>query len=121
MVDLVFYQVLFLNTLTRHYDIVIVFPCLYHRLIQYLIDPPFLYLLFLYGTLHLHLSHLHLQLLLSSPLSLLICINSLCLFIYFVFVYCSPFYFHLLFTIPIMLTSLSCNKIWIEKYCSWYL
>ena len=82
MVDLVFYQVLFLNTLTRHYDIVIVFPCLYHRLIQYLIDPPFLYLLFLYRTLYLHLSHLHLQLLLSSPLSLLICIDSLRPFIH---------------------------------------
>jgi len=81
--------------------------CHMYRLNQFLIDPPFL--LFLYGTLYLQLPHLHLQLLLSSPLSLLRCINSLCLFIYFVFVYCSPFYFwwspctsiHLLFGVPI--------------------
>ena len=85
MVNLVFHQVLFLNTLTRHCNIliVLVFPRLCHRLIQYLINPPFLYLLFLYGTLYLQLSHLHCQLLLSSALSLLIlCINSLCLFMY---------------------------------------
>ena len=51
-----------------------------YRLNQFFIDPPFLYLFFLYGTLYLQLLHLHLQLLLSSSLSLLICINSLCLF-----------------------------------------
>jgi len=40
------------------------------------------YLLFLNGTLYLQVSHLHLQLLLL--MSLLIGMNSLCLFIYFV-------------------------------------
>ena len=37
MANLVFHQVLYLNNFTHHYDIVIVFPCLYLRLIQYLL------------------------------------------------------------------------------------
>jgi len=44
MVDLAFHQVLFLSTLTRHYDILTVFLCLYHSLIQFLIDLPFYYI-----------------------------------------------------------------------------
>jgi len=75
MVDLAFHQVLFLSTLTRHCDILTVFLCLYHSLIQFLIDLPFLYLLFLCGTLCPQLFHLHPQLLLLSPMLLLICIK----------------------------------------------
>ena len=111
MVDLAFHQVLFLSTLTRHYGILIVFLCLHHRLIQFLIDFPFLYLLFLCGTLCPQLFRLHLQLLPLSPMLLLICINSVSLYLRLIGealeLACI-----LLFGIHICLT-LSCIKIWI--------
>ena len=76
---------------------------------------PFMYLLFLYETLYLHLSHLHLQLLLSSPF---LCINSLCPLIYFVFMYCSFSFGEALSLafVAIWCTHMqSCIKIWIKK------
>ena len=95
--------------------ITIVFLCLCHRLIQFLIDPFFF------------VSVVPLWNSLPSPyptciFSCYFQVPCLCLYVLILcvssfIVYCSPFYFwgslwtsiHLLFTIPIMLTSLSCN------------
>ena len=81
-------------------NILISFPCLCHRLIQFLLDPPFLYLLFAY-----------------------VFVLTLCVSHLFCFVYCSLFYYwgspctsiYLLIWCTHMLTLLSCIKIWIEK------
>ena len=81
MVNLAFHQVLFLSTLTRHYSILIVFLCLHHRLIQFLIDDLFfIFVVPLWNSL----PSTNLKLL---PLSPILSLNSvlLCVVLFFCF------------------------------------
>ena len=69
MVNLVSHQVLSLHTPTHHYSTLTVYPYLYRRHIQFVIDLLFLYLFFLCGIPH-HLTSLNLLL----HISLCVCV-----------------------------------------------
>ena len=82
MINLAFHQVLFLSTITRHYGILIVFLCLHHRLIQFLIDLPFfISVVPLRNSLPSTIPFTS-YLLPLSPMLLLICINSVSLYLF---------------------------------------